>query len=429
MNSNASVLSRPPNSEIPGGRESPAPGFPKGHSPRVGFLFNHDHLHQIPHAAPILAALCNRGSALEVHVFITGRQQASFLRQLLPKETLNRIGWHELRPPWIARAMGWLLGHAVPFERLGSLFCHRRKFAAMDTLVVPETTSLILKRVFGCRNLKLIYTQHGAGDRAVGFKPAIRHFDHVLVPGPKIRTRMVAEGSVGPGGYSEVGYPKFDALYPDPPPRLFPNDRPVVLYNPHCHPNLSSWFSDGLKVLEFFRTQPGYNLVFAPHVMLFVRRFHLSTDPWCIKWRGEIPARYFTAPNIRIDTGSPACVDMTYTRAVDIYLGDVSSQIYEFLHKPRPAIFLNSHKVSWKENLNYAHWHLGSVIEDVSELPAWIGNRTWHSERFAARQAKAFEATFGTSTKGGGRRAAEAIAQFVLAGHGVNRSEKASCAH
>lgn len=321
--------------------------------------------------------------------------------------------------------MDWLFGHAVPFERLGSLLRHRKKFAAMDALVVPETTSLILKRALGCRNLKLIYTQHGAGDRAVGFKPAIRHFDHVLVPGPKIRDRMVTEGIVRPGGYSEVGYPKFDTIHSDISPRLFSNDRPVVLYNPHFHPSLSSWFRDGLKVLEFFRTQPGYNLVFAPHVMLFAKRVHLSIDPWRIKWRREIPAQYLSAPNILIDTGSPASVDMTYTQAVDIYLGDVSSQIYEFLHKPRPAVFLNSHKVRWKENPNYAHWHLGSVIANVSELRALIGNPMWHSERFAARQAKAFEATFGSSPKGGGQRAAEVIAQFVLAGHCVNRSEKA----
>lgn len=397
------------------------------HPTRVGFLFNHDHLHQIPHGAPIVTALCNSTSSLEIHVFVTGKEQARFLRHLLPSEILDRIDWHELKSPLFARTIDWLFGHAVPFERLGILFRYQKNFASMDALVVPETTSLFLKRGLGCRNLKLIYTQHGAGDRAVGFKAAIRHFDHVLVPGPKIRDRMLDEGIARPGGYSEVGYPKFDAIHPDAPPRLFANDNPVVLYNPHCHPGLSSWFRDGLKVLEFFRTHPDFNLIFAPHVMLFAKRAHLSTDPWHLKWRGEIPARYFSAPNIRIDTGGPACVDMTYTRAADIYLGDVSSQIYEFLQKPRPALFLNSHGADWEEDPNYAHWHLGPVIKDVAALSPWLANRGWHSERFAAPQARAFEATFGTPIQGGGRRAAEAIQQCVLASLRTHLREKAPC--
>lgn len=407
---------------------SPGAGVSTRHSARVGFLFNHDHLHQIPHGVPILAALCKRNPALEIHVFVRGADRAAFLRRLLPAGIPGRIFWHDLKAPLIASILERLFGRAVPIERLGTLVRYRKCFAAMDALIVPETTSLFLKKWPRCRSLRLIYIQHGAGDRAVGFKPAIRHFDHVLVAGPKIKSRMVATGIVRPGGYSEVGYPKFDVIHPGGPPRLFSNDNPVVLYNPHGHPGLSSWFLDGLKVLEHFRTHPDYNLIFAPHVMLFAKRLHLSLDPWHFRWRREIPARYFSAPNIRIDTGSPACVDMTYTRAADIYLGDVSSQIYEFLHKPRPALFLNSHKVTWEGDANYAHWHLGPVIEEVSSLPALLANRAWHFEKFATRQAEAFKATFGTSAQGGGRRAADAIVQFVLAGRGKNPGGNVPCA-
>ncbi len=47
---------------------------------------------------------------------------------------------------------------------------------------------------------------------------------------------------------------------------------------------------------------------------------------------------------------------MSYTTAADIYLGDVSSQVYEFLYEPRPCLFLNSHEFAWKSDPNFAHW-------------------------------------------------------------------------
>ena len=50
-----------------------------------------------------------------------------------------------------------------------------------------------------------------------------------------------------------------------------------------------------------------------------------------------MPKQLLRAPNLRFDPGSPASTDMTYTRAADIYLGDVSSQVYEFIAEPRPC--------------------------------------------------------------------------------------------
>jgi len=397
-----------------------------GRPVRVGFLFNHNHRHQIPHGAPIVAALCRKEHPrLEIHVYVTGSDRANFLRRLLPQPITDRIFWHEIKAPLSARILERLVGRALPLERLGTLVRYRKCLAAMDALVVPETTSLFLKNGLGCRDLRLIYTQHGAGDRAVGFKPSIRHFDHVLVPGPKIKKRMLAEGIVRHGEFSEIGYPKFDSFKMDGPVRLFPNDNPVVLYNPHCHPAFSSWYPDGLKVLEFFRLRRDWNLVVAPHVMLFAKRLHISADPLCLRWRRGIPRRYFSAPNILLDMGSSACVDMTYTHAADIYLGDVSSQIYEFLHKPRPAIFLNSHRVDWREDANYAHWHLGAVIEDVFSLSPLLASQAWYVKQFATRQAEAFKETFGASPQGGGRRAAEAIARFVFASQGTGIPQNA----
>ena len=79
--------------------------------------------------------------------------------------------------------------------------------------------------------------------------------------------------------------------------------------------------------------------------------------------------------NVRIDRGSEASIDMSYTEAADVYIGDVSSQVYEFLRRPRPCIFVNLGGVDWRGNDHYAHWHLGQVIERAEELRPGAGPR------------------------------------------------------
>src|SRR3546814_8277328 len=101
----------------------------------------------------------------------------------------------------------------------------------------------------------------------------------------------------------------------------------------------------GRDVLEFFRASPDYNLIFAPHVVLYQRGLRHGARPL---------GRYRNRPNMLIDTGSLASIDMTYTLAADIYLGDVSSQVYEFMLQPRPYLFLDAEGVDGCErNQNY----------------------------------------------------------------------------
>ena len=91
--------------------------------------------------------------------------------------------------------------------------------------------------------------------------------------------------------------------------------------------------------MRYFAGQSRFNCIVAPHIMLHQRRIHISPAHKVVKWRNDLPADLLKAPNIHFDFGSPNSVDMTYTLAADIYLGDVSSQIYEWIIKPRPAIF------------------------------------------------------------------------------------------
>ena len=189
-------------------------------------------------------------------------------------------------------------------------------------------------------------------------------------------------------------------------PKLFGNDRPVVVYNPHFDQDVASWSRMGLEVLDHFLANPAWNLIFAPHVVLFRRhRRHGAV----------LPKRYRKAPNILIDTGSERLADMSYIRAADLYLGDVSSQVYEFLEEPRPCIFLNAHGVPWQDNPFYLHWTLGQVVERVEPgLGEALAAAFASHPSFLPRQRELFAYTFHDEPGStAAERGAEAIARFV----------------
>lgn len=383
---------------------------------RIGFLFNHESVHQIAHSAPIIAELVSQYPKLGVSVLASTDAQLEAIRRIVPSEVMAGIDCTKLKLSPLYRAINWLTRKFSPFGRYAMLRSNLAIFRGFDVLVVPETTSLMLKTRFGLDKLKLVYTQHGAGDRAVGFKPEIADFDFVLLSGRKVQDRLMARGCIREDHNKVVGYPKFDTIPAGAQdrPKLFPNDNPVVLYNPHFEPKLSSWYRMGHEVLEFFSRHPDYNLVLAPHVMLFRRRFHTSLEHLKIQFRKGVPTKYRQCENILIDTGSPACVDMTYTRAADIYIGDVSSQIYEFLIEPRPCMFLNSHGADWQEDPNYLHWQSGPVLTDVAELDARLAQASEEHEHYRTVQESLIAYTFDHSETSASRRAANAIAKFAV---------------
>jgi CDP-glycerol glycerophosphotransferase (TagB/SpsB family) len=94
-----------------------------------------------------------------------------------------------------------------------------------------------------------------------------------------------------------------------------------------------------------------------------------------------------------VDLSSDRLVDMSYTAAADIYLGDVSSQVYEFLLTPRPCLFVNAHGVEWKNDPDYAHWQLGEVVSPEGVIAAVARAKAEHP-RFLDRQQSAVAETF-----------------------------------
>jgi CDP-glycerol glycerophosphotransferase (TagB/SpsB family) len=104
---------------------------------------------------------------------------------------------------------------------------------------------------------------------------------------------------------------------------------------------------------------------------------------------------------------------MSYTRAADIYVADISSQIYEFLIEPRPCIFLNPHRIAWETNPSYAHWHLGDVITEPEQLMPAIRAAKARHPIYLERQVAMAAASLGDRSPGASRRAAKAIMEFL----------------
>jgi hypothetical protein len=382
---------------------------------RIGFLFNHDQIHQVAHSLPIALTLAEWDGDIEVIVATTNERLREEVRRIAGEWGVSSAQFVDLRPRSIfSRGAVKLLDRYLPAAKLTVYRDHLAFFSSLGALVVAEKTSAILKTRYGLSELKLIHTRHGAGDRAIGFDRASARFDQVLVSGPKIRDRLIQDANVAPDHLSMIGYPKFDLL-PAISPRLpfQANGRPTVLYNPHVSPHLSSWYRDGRAVLDFFVEHPEYNLIFAPHVMLFERPLALSIDKMRIDRPGRLHERYRNAANIHIDLGSRASTDMTYTLAADLYLGDVSSQVYEFLLRPRPCVFLNTHGVRFEHDPNYAHWQTGQVIRRPSELGAAL-MEAWNLQAsYRQAQDRLFNQSFDLTETLSSLRAARAIMAFL----------------
>lgn len=381
---------------------------------KIGFLFNHDQVHQVAHSLPIALALAQAGTGARIVLAVTNdRLRAEVVRHAGPAIRRGELALVQLglRQPG-SRIVARLSEGVVPATKLLIYRDNLDFFAGLDVLVVAEKTSLVLKTRYGLDRLKIIHTRHGAGDRAIGFDAASIGFDHVLVSGAKIRKRLIADAGLDPRQISVVGYPKFDLA----PSRGAINatidaDRPVVLYNPHVSPHLSSWFAMGRRVLDWFAEHDDYQLIFAPHVMLFERPFVITIDRMRIDRCGRIGERYLRAPNIHIDLGSRASTTMAYTDRADIYLGDASSQVYEFLRRPRPCIFLDAHRTAWAGDPNYRHWTAGRVVGDIAGMAAALeGAAIDHADRYRPVQEQLFAESFDLTATPSCQRAAAAVA-------------------
>ena len=378
---------------------------------RILFLFIGEP-HHVFHALPIAAEMSAAGQAVEIAVASADHlrmveQVALAYPGFAPRVT--QLGQKGLAR-WL-RDMGLFRNPRLPmlFDALPFL----RQF---DAIVVPERTTTSIRH-FLSRNTPLIFTPHGAGDRAITFDIRDRHFDFALVAGKKSEQRMLDAGTIRPGHYAVNGYVKLDLM-----PRLqaareplFDNGRTTVLYSPHFKRELSSWDRFGRDIIAWFAGQDRYNLVVAPHVRLFAEA---SDAERAAVTKLAVPGK------ILIDLGSDRLFDMSYTSGTDIYLGDVSSQVYEFLATPRPCLFLNAHEVDWTGDPDYLFWTLGDVVDDLADLPGALERAPARHPLYADAQRERLAESIGGDPVGAARRGAEAILGFLAKNVGQDKSSR-----
>lgn len=376
---------------------------------RILFLFIGEP-HHVFHALPIAAEMAAAGQAIDVAVASADHlrmveQVALAYPGFAPSVTL--LGQKGLAR-WL-RDMGLFRNPRLPM--LLDALPFLRQF---DAIVVPERTTTSIRH-FLPRGTRLIFTPHGAGDRAITFDLRDRYFDFALVAGEKSEQRMLDAGTIRPGHYAVNGYVKLDLM-----PRLqaareplFANGRPTVLYAPHFKRELSSWDRFGRDIIAWFAGQDRYNLVVAPHVRLFAEA---SDAERAAVTKLAVPGK------ILIDVASDRLFDMSYTSGADIYLGDVSSQVYEFLATPRPCLFLNAHEVDWAGDPDYLFWTLGDVVNDLAELPGALEQAPARHPLYADAQRGRLAESIGGDPAGAARRGAEAILGFLAKNAGQDKS-------
>ena len=385
---------------LPASDGQPAASPPTHPTARICLLYIAQ-AHQVLHSLSVAVTLARERPDIQVDVAATDAAVLDYARLMADRLGQTPIGWRLLGPAWLR---GIRMSDGTP-PKVPMLALNARALSAYDVIVAPERTTTALHH-FGVTS-KLVYTQHGAGDREGPFEARLGKFDLVFAAGAKQRDRMIAEGLVEPDHCAIVGYPKFDLVDQLRPtlPRLFAEARPTVLYNPHFDADISSWPQWGLQVLDAFASQSRYNLIFAPHLRLFGSR-----PP------SRVPelAPYLSNRGIHMDLGgTSASIDMTYARLADIYMGDVSSQVYEFIRQPRPCLFLNSRKIAWHFDKSYSHWRFGPVLETLDDFfPALAAASKGHAQ-FRSAQLRGFAETFARGPETASSLAAGAIADII----------------
>ena len=384
------------------------------------FLFNHDAPHQVAHTATIARALVELKPSQRV-TCATGTPAIRFhLESILGAETARAIDWLNIALPPALEAVLEPVNRLAPIKRLLRLDHHAARLRQASLLVSTERTCLRLKSRGDACETRFVHVPHGAGDRAVTYHPGKAGFDAFLVPGDKAKRELIRHGVAREEQVRVVGYAKFDAVDPVRRARLFANDNPVFVYNPHFDPHLSSWYESGPALLDWFAGPAGRgcNLIFAPHIMLFRKKLHISPEYRVAKLCPGIREEWRRAENILIDVDSVKLTDMTYTLAADAYIGDVSSQVYEFMINPRPIFFLDrlSPEARAREGA-YPAWQVGEVARSIAQLEGVLGNLAGFDPSRLARQRELLRDSFSYDpARPASQRAAEALLDLLPPG-------------
>lgn len=361
--------------------------------------------HQFLHGLPVAAALSRR-AGVSVELYVVDEADARIVRDAMA--AFNARSYQVV-----------ILALPAPVERLA---LRSLPTAALKTLrllwwsgrirrcaciVALERTSALLARLPG-RCPPLVQIPHGVGGprraKGNGVDPRFSLFDLALVAGEADRRCTVEldllppERVVAVGQLKLIGLNRLGKLVRR---KLFANERPTILYNPHFHARRGTWERFGRELIRAVGEDGTFNLIVAPHVRLFEDAPHsqraaleaLSDPEWLI-----------------VDTGSGRSADMTYTLGADIYLGDFSSQLFEWLVFPRPCVFIDQQGDGGLGDTKLPDmWSLGETVTQASELMPALRRAAILHPSYEARQTALMKDAVGDVHGAGDEIAADRI--------------------
>ncbi|MBA2932870.1 hypothetical protein HZF05_02050 [Sphingomonas sp. CGMCC 1.13654] len=365
--------------------------------PRVAFLFLGETL-LIPHLYPIVEALAAEAPDLDIECWVATSVHEGLLSGwlsdagLAARVRLRRVpGFLDLpalthgenpplpaKLPMLARLAGYLL--------------------RVDAVICAEQTSLWLPRLLPFLRRRFIKAAHGAGSMMARSDPRRRAAHHLLVPAAREKGRLVDVG-VPSERIVVVGYVKAGFRGLAHPPRLFADDRPVIVYAPHWQRHRSSWWAWGRQIVDMLAQQGRLNVILAPHQRLVEKAPEVR----------EVLAAVAHLPHLHTDLDSFAMVDGSYMGAADLYLGDTSSQVVEFLMRPRPCVFLNPERVDWRATDDHDFWACGEVVDRLDALPEALARARAEHPRYQAEQRGFATDALGDASPEAAHRAARAV--------------------
>jgi hypothetical protein len=361
--------------------------------------------HQFLHGAPVAAALSRRPNVI-VKAYVPTQRDRTALVELLGELGGDRVEVVHMGLPLLDAVSD------LPCKAL-RLAWWANRMRSGDSVVALERTTSLLRRLPG-RCPPLIQIPHGVGGaRRAGGKgvdPRFGLFELALVAGAADRRstlefnllreeQVVAVGHVKLAGLRRLGHLERR--------RLFANERPTIIYNPHFHPRRGTWARYGMAIIDAVRKDGRFNLVVAPHMRLFQasseafkRNLEALADPeWLV-----------------IDTGSSRSNDMTYTLGGDIYLGDFSSQVYEWLIYPRPCVFIDQLGDGGLDDSKLpSMWQLGETVTNMDEVLPALHRATGSHGDYRRRQEEVLLDAIGDCALPADETAADAIQAFVAA--------------
>ena len=362
---------------------------------KVAFLFLGETL-LIPHLYPIVEALAEAAPGLPIDLWVATSMHEELIGGWLRDAAITSVRIR--RAPGFRTLRGYEGGRNPPLPaKLPTLLRLAPRLIVARIVVCAEQTSLWLPRVLPMR-ARFLNVLHGAGTMMNREDRRRRAAWKTIVPAEGEREALAAHG-VDPASVVVTGYVKAGFRHRTPARALFENDRPIVLYAPHWQRHRSSWWRWGEQAIETVIAGDRYNLIFAPHQRLVEKAPEVR----------DVAARIAGLSHVHCDLDSFAMVDGSYTAAADLYLGDTSSQVVEFLMRPRPCVFLDPQRVAWQGDPSYTMWAAGEVVTDIADLDMALARAPAAHPSFVAAQERFARAQLGDTSGAAPARAAQVI--------------------